>query len=185
MKKLPFEMTEKLILKSDDFLDGQNHTFNFGSVEIERSINCLSVYADWHYLELFGNWEVVGIYENEQAETPKKLLIKAHTHGDVVAVVEVDLSRRLPVSTYVTETRQKFFAFSEMLAEGEKTMMFGHLKVKYTQNAIRVTDRYLQAELHGSWEIRSVFNKGKEGPCQIEINVYRGEKICSYLRLKI
>ena len=178
-------MTEKLIARSDDFLDGQIHTFSFGSVEIERSVNCLSVYADWHYLEVFGNWEVVGIYENEQAERPQKVLIKAHTHGDVVAVVEVDLSRRLPVSPHVTETRQKFIAFSEMLAEGEKTMTFGRLKVKYTQNAIRVTDRYLQAELHGSWEIRSVFNKGEESLCQVEINVYRGEKICSYLRLKI
>jgi hypothetical protein len=184
MKKLPFEMTEKLMLKSDDFLDGQNHTFNFGSVEIERSINCLSVYADWHYLEVFGNWEVVGIYENEQAERPQKVLIKAHTHGDVVAVVEVDLSRRLPISTHVTETYSRFIASSE-IAEGEKTMTFGRLQVRYTQQAIRVADRYLQAELYGSWELKSVFNKSKDDLCKIEINVYRFEKICAYLSLKI
>ena len=175
---------EKVLLKSDDFIDGKNYSFQFGSVEIERSVRCLSVYADWHYLELFGNWEVVGIYENEQAETPQKLLIKPHKRGDVVAVVEVDLSRRLPVSPHVTETRQKFIAFSEMLAEGEKTMTFGQIQVSYADKTIRVTDRYLKAELCGLWQIISVYNKAKDDLRKIEINFAIDKKTAAYLSLR-
>ena len=172
---------EKVLLKSEDFLDGQNHSFTFGSVEIERSIRCLSVYVDWHYLELFGNWEVVGIYENEQAETPKKLLIKVHKLG----VVEVDPSRPSKlISENVTEARIRFFASSEMIAEGEKTIKFGRIQVRYDNKTIRVTDWFLKAELYGSWEITSVYNKAKDDFRKIEINISVDRKNGAYLCLK-
>jgi hypothetical protein len=131
---------------------------------------------------------VSGIYSHQKAKKPQRIIITAQkcTHGDVVAVVEVDLSRRFkPVSTHVTETRQKFIASSEMLAEGGKTMPFGRVQVRCTQHAIRVTDRYLQAELSGSWELRGVFDKTKDNLHRIEIKVYRFEKICAYLSLNI
>jgi hypothetical protein len=181
-------MIEKLILQSDEFIDGQIHTFDFESVEIERSINCLTMLTDEHCLEVFScDWKVSGIYRNRKAKKPQRIIIIAQrrTLGDVVAVVEVDLSRRFkPVSTHVTETRQKFIASSEMLAEGGKTMPFGRVQVRCTQQAIRVTDRYLQAEFIGSWELRSVLDKTKDNLHRIEIDVYKDEKICAYLSLK-
>ena len=182
-------MTEKLIALSDDFIDGQIHTFNFESVEIERSINCLTMLTDEHCLEMFFcDWEVTGIYSHQKAKRPQKIIITAQkrTPGDVVAVVEVDLSRRFKsISENVTEACSRFIASSEMLAEGGKTMPFGRVQVRCTEQAIRVTDRYLQAEFFGSWELRGVFDKSKDDLCKIEIDVYKDEKRCAYLSLNI
>jgi len=72
-----------------------------------------------------------------------------------------------------------------MLAECEKTITFGRVQVRCTQQAIRVTDRHLQAEFFGSWELRGVSDKTKDNLHRIEIDVYRDEKVCAYLSLNI
>ena len=181
-------MTEKLIALSDDFIDGQIHTFNLESVEIERSISRLTMLTDKHCLEIFGDWKVTGIYKNIKAKTPQRVLITAQrrTLGDNIAVVEVDLSRQFkPVSTHVTETRQSIIASSEMLAESGKTMTFGRVQVRCTQHSISVADRYLQAEFIGSWELRGVFDKTKDNLHRIEIDVYIDKKIYAFISLNI
>jgi hypothetical protein len=131
---------------------------------------------------------VSGIYSHQKAKKPQRIIITAQkcTHGDVVAVVEVDLSRRFKsTSTHVTETCRRLIANSEMFVESGETMTFGRVQVRCTGHAIRVTDRYLQAELSGSWQIRGVLDKTKDVLHKIEIDVYRDEKVCAHLSLNI